>query len=230
MTTVSAEAALALGAALLPSLPEPLRSLWQRMMLEAGRLLRSADAGETLLPRNATATELRLEQSTKRMGNLPTPLRELWNPNTCPQNLLPWLAWAFQIDVWDANWSEATQRQAVRGAIDVHRRKGTPWAIRRALENAGYGDAVLQEGDATQMHDGTLDHHGEAQYIGDLDWANYRVMLAQPITNAQAAQVRQIMGFVAPVRCHLVGLVFTEIANIHNASARYDGTYNHGTA
>ena len=47
----------------------------------------------SLLPPNASALERKLEQATLRLGTLPVPLRELWNPDTCPAHLLPWLAW-----------------------------------------------------------------------------------------------------------------------------------------
>jgi len=237
MTSPSTQEALDAGAALLPALSEPLRTLWQRMLLEMGRLLHwSIDpAGAprqspTLLPPNATSAEHRIEQATERLGNLPTPLRPIWNPDTCPANLLPWLAWALQVDVWDAEWSEDARRQTVRGALDVNRKKGTPWAVRRALDNAGYTSALLQEGDPAITHNAASAYDGAEAHIGGLDWANYRLILPTPITNAQADQVRRLLNEVAPARCHLIELVWTEIANNHNATAYYDGTYNHGTA
>ena len=186
---------------------------------------------DALLAPNATQAERALEQATARLGSLPAPLREPWDPDTCPANLLPWLAWALQVDIWDRNWSDDAKRTVIRGAIDVHRRKGTPWAIKRALANAGYGDsATLAEGDSTNAYDGTDLHNGSNLYLGGLDWANYRLIMARPISNAQADQIRRLLSFVAPARCHLVELVFTQIANLYNGAVTYDGTYNHGVA
>lgn len=183
-----------------------------------------------LLPSNATQTERALEQATARLGDLQAPLRELWNPNTCSSELLPWLAWALQVDVWDNGWSDNAKRAVIRGAITVHRRKGTPWAIKRALANAGYGDTTLSEGNSSNTHDGTDRHNGGTTYVGSLDWAKYRLILTRPITNAQAEQIRQLLRHVAPARCHLIELVFTQIANLYNGAVTYNGAYNHGVA
>jgi phage tail P2-like protein len=184
----------------------------------------------TLLPPNATQEERALEQATARLGDMAAPLRETWNPDSCPADLLPWLAWALQVDIWDKDWSDDTQRAVIRGAIEVHRRKGTPWAIKRALLNAGYGDATLSEGDSANTHDGADLHDGSELYVGSLDWAKYRLIMKRPITNAQAAQIRRLLATVAPARCHLVELVFTQIANLYNGAVTHDGAYNHGVA
>lgn len=209
--TTNAESALEQGAAILPGLQDPLRGPWQRMLLEMGRLLHwsiepsgSRSANGTLLPPNATAAEHRLEQATARLGELPTPLRDLWNADTCPAHLLPWLAWALQVDIWDSGWSEDAQRAVIRGAITVHRRKGTPWAIKRALANAGYGDAILSEGFSNANYNGSTLHDGSRLYVGDSDWSKYRLLMARPISNEQAEQIRRMLALVAPARCRLV--------------------------
>jgi len=54
--------------------------------------------------------------------------------------------------------------------------------------------------------------------------------LDRPITADQAAQVRKILASVAPARCHLKGLYFTQAANRYNAVISYDGTYTYGVA
>ncbi|MDO5562509.1 MAG: phage tail protein I, partial [Synergistaceae bacterium] len=61
-----------------------------------------------------------------------------WNPDTCPANLLPWLAWAFHADDWNDEWPEGVKRAVVRDSLEMHRRKGTVWAVKRALANVGY--------------------------------------------------------------------------------------------
>lgn len=234
--TLTAEQALKQGSGILPTLPRELREPWSSMLLEMSRLLHWSISPtgtakvDTLLPASATQAEHRIEQSTARMGELATPLRELWDPESCPASLLPWLAWSLQVDSWDADWSDDTRRAVIRGAIDVHRRKGTPWAIKRALINAGYGDARLSEGDSANSYDGAALHNGSESYIGSLDWAKYRLIMDRPITNAKADQVRRLLANVAPARCHLVELVFTQIANLYDGAATYDGTYNHGVA
>ncbi|MFW5497756.1 MULTISPECIES: phage tail protein I [unclassified Maridesulfovibrio] len=50
--------------------------------------------------------------------------------------LLSLLAWQFHVDHWDANWSVETKREAVKNSIKLHKKKGTPWAVEKAVEIA----------------------------------------------------------------------------------------------
>ncbi len=98
-----------------------------------------------LLPPNATQTELALAATVERIGSVAVPVGEIWNPQTCPAQLLPWLAWALSVDDWSADWPEATKREVIAASIAVHMRKGTVWALRRALDAAGYPDVEFEE-------------------------------------------------------------------------------------
>lgn len=69
---------------------------------------------------------------------VPVPIRSLWNPDTCPVALLPYLAWARSVDRWDPAWSESTKRRVIKASWRIHKRKGTIGAIRRAVEPLGY--------------------------------------------------------------------------------------------
>lgn len=75
---------------------------------------------------------------------LPVPLRALWNPDTCPAHLLPWLAWALSIDAWKDYWPEHIKRARVRTAIAIQRSKGTSKSVRQVVEAFG-GQVVLRE-------------------------------------------------------------------------------------
>ena len=80
-----------------------------------------------------------MANATSRVSNVPSPLRPLWNPDTCPVDLLPWLAWALSVDVWVPTWPEATKRAVVRNAVSTSRRKGTRQAVSDALSAIGAG-------------------------------------------------------------------------------------------
>lgn len=98
----------------------------------------------SLLPPNATPLERRLEQVGAAIGNLPTPIRSMWNADACPADLLPWLAWGFGVDVWDSDWSEEQKRAAIKASLFVKKHKGTIGAVTRALAALGY-DVTIQE-------------------------------------------------------------------------------------
>lgn len=98
----------------------------------------------TLLPPNATAFERAIEAATARVGNVPVPLRDLWNPATCPLSLLPYLAWALSIDSWSSDWPEMVKRKRVAAALQIQRSKGTADAVRTVVESFG-GAVALRE-------------------------------------------------------------------------------------
>lgn len=89
-----------------------------------------------LLPPNATKAERAISLAVNRAPGVP--IRTLWSPQTCPEGILPWLAWALSVDEWNTAWPLEKKRAAVAESIAMHRRKGTIGALRRALESLGY--------------------------------------------------------------------------------------------
>ncbi len=72
------------------------------------------------------------------------PLRDLWNPATCPVSFLPYLAWAFSVDRWDEGWTESVKRQVVKDAFYIHQHKGTTSAVRRVVEPFGFLIRIIE--------------------------------------------------------------------------------------
>jgi len=88
-----------------------------------------------ILPKTASAIEravLAAELARIAMVD-PTVIVTIWNPATCPDVLLPWLAQGVSADVWSNDWDEATKRAVIAASPMVHRLKGTLGAVRRAL-------------------------------------------------------------------------------------------------
>ena len=184
----------------------------------------------SLLPSNATAQEKALEGATARLGAVPVQIRSIWNPQSCPVQLLPWLAWALSVDTWDSRWTEATKREVIARSIAVHRRKGTVWSVQEAIRAAGFETPVVLEGLHRQTYDGAINHDGRFYYGWPLAWALYRILLNRPIRNDQALTVRKILATTAPVRSHLLSLDFQEVSNLYDGRALFDGAYNYGVA
>ena len=100
---------------------------------------------KSLLPSSASKLQHALEASALRASQLPiVGIRQVWNPNTCPENLLPWLAYAFSVDNWDSNWTEAQKRQIIKDSLYIHQHKGTIGAIKKALQSLGYKISVVE--------------------------------------------------------------------------------------
>ena len=184
----------------------------------------------TILKHNSTNHERAHEQAIRKGKPDLKAIAGLMNADTCPPHLLGWLAWAFSVDVWDEDWADHTKRRVIKRALLVHRVKGTLGAVRNALAAAGYGDAEVIERFGWDYHNGAASHDGSITHtVGD-NWAEYRVKLARPITVEQADQVRAILRNVAPIRCHLKALDFTEVANTHNARITHNGQFTHGAS
>ena len=99
---------------------------------------------KSLLPGNACELERQAAKALAQIQRVPIPLRQLWNPNTCPTQLLPYLAWSLSVDRWDGNWSDATKRAAIRASFFIHSRKGTIGALRRVVEPLGYLIEIIE--------------------------------------------------------------------------------------
>jgi phage tail P2-like protein len=97
---------------------------------------------KSMLPSNSTQLERALEAALYERTIIP--LRTLYNPQTCPVQLLPHLAWAWSVDRWDHRWSEATKRSAIAASYYIHARKGTIGALRRVVEPLGYLVEVIE--------------------------------------------------------------------------------------
>ncbi|HHS9581003.1 TPA: phage tail protein I [Raoultella planticola] len=92
----------------------------------------------SLMSTGSSVLEQRAAAACGVISDLKVPLRDLWNPDTCPVKFLPYLAWAFSVDSWDESWSEAEKRSVIGEAFWLHQRKGTVAAIRRVIEKMGY--------------------------------------------------------------------------------------------
>lgn len=184
----------------------------------------------TLLPPNATPLERALETLITSLLDLETPLAALWSPSECPVDLLPYLAWALSVDDWNSDWTDGRKRAVIAAAIEIQRHKGTPWAIKRTLAVLGFGSAQLVEHYGANMFDGSVTYDGSEIFAPEDHWAEYRLVLDQPITIARAEKLRRILETVAPARCHLKALDFTRALNIYDGSIFYDGAFSYGVS
>ncbi|NWB72610.1 phage tail protein I [Pseudomonas sp. G5001] len=149
-----------------------------------------------LLPGNSTPLERQAAQALAQIQRVPIPLRQLCNPNTCPVPLLPYLAWAFSVDRWDSNWTEATKRAAIRSSRYIHAHKGTIGALRRVVEPLGYLIEVMEWWQTVpEGVPGTF-----ALKVGVLDTG---------ITEEMYLELTWLIDDARPVSRHLIGLAIS---------------------
>lgn len=181
----------------------------------------------SLLPPNSTALERAIAEACD-FAITPEDIKAVWNPDACPEKLLPWLAWSFGVKEWDDTWPLAGKRNVVREAWEIARTRGTVSSIRRIFSGIGFGDISIDEGRSGKKYDGAMKYDGFANY-GDLTGrAVYRVRLTKLISNPQAASVLRLLAESAPVRCHLHSIDFTGATLTYSGLAKYDGSYTYG--
>lgn len=90
-----------------------------------------------VLPGSIREIERALAVEVERLLALDIPLRDLWNPDTCPLAFLPYLAWTLSVDLWDPDWDEDRKRTVVRAAVTDQRIKGTEALLRRYVSYMG---------------------------------------------------------------------------------------------
>lgn len=146
--------------------------------------------------------------------------------------LLPFLADQFSL-IDEAAWmlaeSEEAKRNLIKNSAELHRYKGTPWAIREVIRLLGFGEVRIQEGLNNQTRNGSITRNGSHVHGDPTAWALYRVFLTNVITVDQAALLRRLLLSIAPARCRLVSLDYQVVAIRHNGVARRDGQYTRGT-
>jgi phage tail P2-like protein len=99
---------------------------------------------QSLLPINTLEYERDLETVSKRISDVPTNIRDSWDADNCPVDLLPWLAWSLSIDTWKSYWPEHVKRARIKSAMQVQRKKGTKRSVREVAQSFGAESSLTE--------------------------------------------------------------------------------------
>jgi phage tail P2-like protein len=82
----------------------------------------------------------------ERLGDIPWGAVVTTDLDQVPADALPHLAWAWSVldEGWDLARGDDDRRDLLRRAILLHRRKGTPWAVRAGLAAIGLPARVIE--------------------------------------------------------------------------------------
>ena len=97
----------------------------------------------SLLPPNASELERKITQVGKAAFDLPS-IRVTKDIDDVPSQFLPFIAWQRSVDYWDENWQDSQKRNVIKNSREQHRIKGTPAAIKKALEPFGYEVNIIE--------------------------------------------------------------------------------------
>lgn len=116
--------------------------------------------------------------------------------DTVDAQALPYLAEQFDVLGYKGMrlaQTEADQRAIIKKSIELHRFKGTLWAVEESLRSIGYGDVTIEE---------HVDGH----------WAKFRVFVdigTHPVNAVEIADVVKMIKEYKNARSQLVDLTYT---------------------
>lgn len=176
------------------------------------------------------ASTLALNELIDRMGTLDiTPLLIYMIDNVAAE-ALPHLAEQFHVtglEGWALCDNEGDQRDLIQAAIAIHRKKGTPWAVKQALARIGYPDAgiiehrenhaawlaaggELLDGTGLLNNDGDLSAPGGRFVFTTSHWAEYSIRLNigdGAWSRSRQLEIRAMAQEYAPARCRLAAVI-----------------------
>lgn len=183
------------------------------------------DVKDTLLPPTATTLAKALDILEERLFALPVKMISK-NPQTANIWMLDNLAWEESVDVWDFDWPDDVKRNVIAASAEVHRFKGTPYAIKLALAAFDVDTELLEWFEPEGIQDGlepgsfrVTAYAGRSLY-GDSE---------NTLNNRMVAAMNAVLQRVAPVSRKLVfrlGEKFqtaTYVRNHAGQSQRQDG-------
>ncbi|MDD2870137.1 phage tail protein [Neomegalonema sp.] len=150
-----------------------------------------------------------------RLDDLDLATLLIYRLDDLPEEALPLLAWQFDLlgsAGWDLAATPEERRAFIRRSLDLHRRRGTPWAIREAIKAVGYAGADILEGPPGVLHDGGQAHDASGDHGGGFRWATFSVLVELGETKGlSTARIRQMIALIETwknARSHLVSLGF----------------------
>lgn len=171
---------------------------------------------KSLLPHNGSNLEHHLEQRLSHSREqfdtrtvIPEYIGSQWDPMTCPESLLPWLAWALSVDEWKEDWPVETKRAMIANSVTIHKHKGTVGAVKRALASLGLEIEFFEWFDDVDDVYLAPHHSGEPHTFTFIAWANdvpytsRAVVLDQKLYDA----IHRVTNQTKPQRAHFDFLV-----------------------
>ncbi|WP_392559362.1 phage tail protein I [Orbus mooreae] len=144
------------------------------------------------------------------------------------------LAWQLSLDheyIWQLAESLTAKRNLIKIAIDLHRYKGSVWAVRNIIRALGFGEVDIIEGLGIRYRDGSFERTGIKTHSGHKKgWPFYTIIFYEPITNDIAELLRKAIPEYAPSRSVLYRINFKNAKMRRNGSYYHNGLYNRGEA
>lgn len=116
--------------------------------------------------------------SRQELNEIPVNALLMYVVDQVPADALYYLASQFNVlgwKGWNLTTTEQDRRNLIKSAIVLHRKKGTPFAIKEAIRQVGFEQADVIEGVGID-YDGAHNFDGSINYSGG-NWATFRVII-----------------------------------------------------
>lgn len=130
-----------------------------------------SDLQDVLVPQTSTPLAKALDAIESRLLGLPVH-KITKDPMQVDAGLLDHLAWELSVDVWDSAWPEQQKRSVIAASEEVHRFKGTPYAITSSFAAFDLQVEILEWFDVPGADRGSF--AVTAWLDGALPWHAYR--------------------------------------------------------
>lgn len=133
----------------------------------------------------------------------------------------------------DGYWlaeSDDARRRLIKGAYELHRKKGTPYALKLFFRAAGFGEIRLHEGGSGKKRNGTVRYRDGFHLRGSANkWAYFQIeFLTEPVQKSKLDEIVWGVRSYAPARCILSGLKQAVGALRHNKRITRNGQHYRG--
>lgn len=122
------------------------------------------------------------------------------------------LAWQFHIENYELVQTETEKRNIIKKSIELHRYKGTAWAINEAIKSFGYKDVEIEEQMPDVKYDGQYYYAGTEDYMGGVRWALFKVLIdIGESKSLSASNIQRLVALIKKyknVRSHLKDITF----------------------
>ncbi|MEN3968648.1 phage tail protein I [Acinetobacter sp. BWR-L5] len=167
----------------------------------------------TLLPPNSTTLERHVCHAASNAIELEVNIKSIATLKNLPNDFLPLIAWQNSVDRWNRNWSEEQKIAQIKASFEIHKYKGTNYALRKIVEAFGYNVTIYE-----WWQEVPISEPGTFQILIDTN--------NQVLTEQGLKVLLQLIDDAKPLTRHCKNIqinVQPSIANYHALAACYSG-------
>lgn len=192
-------------------------------------------ADERLIPAGIRdASTLAMNELIDRLGKLPLDQLLINLVDNVTAGALPHLAEQFHItglEGWSLCTTDDERRSLIKRAVWLHRKKGTPWAVKEGLKSVGFDGATLDERLPALLYDGSQVYTGVDAFDSGSAWARFSINLDlgenRGVSVAETALIRTVVAEWKNERSHLDHIRFSAHTTDNNPLADQSTTHGH---